>query len=121
LPISIRYFYVPRTKYGDTPVDCVNNNIISGSTDPLQLGKNHDSSLNNLMFYEWEVPDTDSIVCPPCAACILIVVSVTTTKNKQKRKRHQHLNMGNEHSDSDADNGFIVSENHENINTEEGK
>jgi len=120
LPISVRYFYVPRTKYGETSFDCVSNNIISGSNDPLQLRKKHDSSLNNLMFYEWQVPDTDSVICPPSAACILIVVSVTSTKNKQKRKRYQHLNMGNEHSDSDADNGFVVPQNEENINTEEG-
>lgn len=121
LPISIRYFYVPRSKYGDTAFDNVSNNIISGSTDPLQLRKKHDSSLNNVMFYEWQEPDTDLIVCPPSAACVLIVVSVTSTKNKQKRKRHQHLNMGNEHSDSDADNGLVVTQNHENINSEEGK
>lgn len=121
LPISIRYFYVPRTKYGETSDDCVSNNLISGSNNPLQLGKKHDPSLKNLMFYEWQIPDASSVVCPPSAACVLIVVSVTSNKNKQKRKRHQNLNMENEHSDSDVDNNIVVPENPENINTEEGK
>jgi len=116
---SVRYFYIPRTEYGESDVS---NNVIGCSADPLQLEKNKDDSLiNTLKFYEWKWSDTNLTVCPPSAASVLILVSVTSTKKtKQKRKRHENPNKANEISDSDTDNELVVPEDEENTNSEEG-
>lgn len=123
LAVSIRYFYIPRTQYGQTQNGDISSNIIMGSTDPLQLEEQPDSHLmNNLVFKEWQITDTESIIVPPAAACILIIASVNSMKKtKQKRKQqNQNRNRDNELSDSDSDNDFIVPEDEENTNSEEG-
>jgi hypothetical protein len=124
LTISIRYFYIPRTQYGQSRTGDISSNIIIGSTDPLQLEpKPNNDLMNNLVFYEWQITDTNTIIFPPAAACVLIIASVISLKRiKQKRKQHnQNRNKDNELSDSDTDNGFIVPEDEENTNSEEGK
>lgn len=116
--LSIRYFYVPRSQYGKSK-DSVSSNIISCSTDPLQLEKkSDDSSTNNLMFYEWKVSDTNLGSYPPSASCVLIVVS-SLKKNKEKHK-HQIQNRDNECSDSYSDDGLVVPEDEEKTNCDEG-
>lgn len=120
--LSVRYFYVPNTQYGQSTADCGCTNIISDSPDPLQLKqKQNELLLNNLIFYEWNISNTDSVICPPSAACVLIVVTVTSKKNtRQRRKRSQNQNKDIELSDSDSDNGVIVPEDEENVKSEEG-
>lgn len=115
LPISVRYFYVPRTEYGKLSTDCINN-VASGFFDPLHLEKNNISK-NNPIFYEWKPSETNPASSPPSAACILIIASVIS-KQKQKRKRNQNCNKDNELSDSDTDNGLAVPEDKENTNFE---
>lgn len=117
--LSIRYFYIPRSQYGKSK-DFVSSNIISCSTDPLQLEhKSDDSSTNNLMFYEWKISDNNSVSYPPPASCVLIVVS-SLKKIKEKHKQHQIQNRDNECSDSYSDDGLVLPEDEEKTNYDEG-
>lgn len=122
LPISIRYFYIPWTLYGQSKTDCVSSNIISGSTDPLQLEQKQDDCVtNNCIFNEWQIPNSDSdIICPPSAACVLIIVTVTSKKKKKHISKQHQNEKRDSHSESDTDNGNIVPEDEENTNSEEG-
>lgn len=117
--LSTRYFYVPSTQYGQ-PVDGESSNLISDSPDPLQLDQKQDNDLkNNLVFYEWKIPNNESVICPPSAACVLIVVSVTY-KKKIKQKLCQNQKTDHEQSDSDTDNAVADHEDEENLISEEG-
>lgn len=115
LPVSVRYFYVPRTQYDQYNPDCMNN-IVGGSADPLQLKNNQNRfSMSNLEFKEWQISDTN--VRPSSVACFLIIVSVPSlSRTKLKRKRHQAYNKDFEASDSDTDNDLVVPEDEENRN-----
>lgn len=120
--LSVRYFYVPRTQYGQLSNDCISSNIISNSSDPLQLKQKQDNSpTNNLVFYEWQIPNTNLIICPPSAACVLIVVSVTSMKKKIIKHKKQSQAKDNEPSDSDTDNGVVDFEDKKNTTTKESE
>lgn len=120
LPISIRYFYISRMEYGQSKTDCINSNIISCSTDPLLLEQIQDDSLmNNFMFKEWHISSIDSVICPPSAACVLIIVSVTSIKKTKHKRRKQQNENKDSHSESDTDS-FVVPDDEENSNSEEG-
>lgn len=119
LAISIRYFYVPHSQYHKSNGDSVGDNPFIGLADPLQLEQRQEMSLiNNPMFYEWKIPDSELVFCKsksqmmcPSVASILIIVSVTTTKKtKQKLQQPQNRNKDDEVSDSDTDNGVVGSE-----------
>lgn len=100
--------------YGES--DDISNNVICGSSDPLELEQKQDNSLiNNLVFYEWQISNNNSTICPPSAACILIIVSMSAPK---KHKHHKNQNRDNELSDSDTDNGLNIPDD-ENTNSEE--
>lgn len=114
--LSTRYFYVPSTQYGQHIIDGESNNILSDSTDPLQLNQ---KQKNNLVFYEWQIPNNESIVCPPSAACVLIVVSVTYEK-KVKEKLRKKKKINNDLNGSDSENGVVKLEEKENFSGEEG-
>lgn len=119
LSVSTRYFYIPRTGYSES--DYISNNIICGSPDPLQLEQKHnDLLINNLLFNEWQISNNNSTLCPPSAACILIVVSVSAPKKPiAKCKRPQNRKKDNELNDSDTDNGLNAPEDEENTNSDE--
>lgn len=119
LSVSVRYFYIPRMEYGES--DYISNNIICGSPDPLQLEQKQNNTLiNNLLFYEWQISNNNSAICPPSASCILIVVSMSTPKKlKQKCKQNQNRKRDNELNDSDTDNGMNIPDDEENTNSEE--
>lgn len=118
--MSVRYFYVPQIPYGKSNDDCVSNNILSSSVDPLQL-KQYDILTSDLKFYEWQITDVNSVICPPSAACVLIIVSVTSKIKTLDKRKQQNRKIEIELSDSDTDNGLFVPEDEENINSDEGK
>lgn len=114
---SVRYFYVPRSGYGESNFS---SNVIGSFIDETEQNEN-DSLINTSKFYEWKLLDTENVVCPPSAASVLVLVCVTSTKKtKQKRKRHKISNNANEISDSDTENGLVLPEDEENANSEEG-
>lgn len=117
--VSVRYFYVPRLQYGKYTDEYIQNNIITTSIDPLQL-KHYDDLTDDLKFFEWTISDTHSIICPPSAACVLIIVSVTSKIKSKQNYKEQYQKSEIELSDSDTDNGLFVPEDEECKNNEEG-
>lgn len=118
--VSVRYFYVPRIQYDKYTDKFVSNNIITTSVDPLQL-KQYDALTSDLKFYEWQISDNHPIICPPSAACVLIIVSVTSKIKTNQNHKQQYRKIEIELSDSDTDNGLFVPEDEENKNSEDGK
>ncbi|XP_050530001.1 KICSTOR complex protein SZT2-like isoform X2 [Daktulosphaira vitifoliae] len=108
--LSVRYFYIPRSKYGIFKSHYTSSNLICGIMDPLQLDTNNSDkfSWGDLLFHEWESTETHGMVTPPSATCVIVLIMVITqAKSNKKRKRQQNITKI---INSDTNEGLFVAE-----------